>query len=217
MTDAVKTSIHGSIVKAFTAGRRASNRRRLQNHGFSLLASNCTGGIIYHELGLRFTSPFINMQMDSAEFIQLVLNLKYYMKKNLRFYTHSEFSCPVATLEDLTLIFTHYHSEEEARQKWIERKERIDYGNLYVLTNDCGVTEDDIRAFEQIECKNKVLFTAREREYPHALYLKDYEGKEEVAWSFAKHPWTGSRYFERVFDYVGFLNSDNEDVKAFLR
>ena len=35
------------------------NRRRLRNTNFSLIASNCTGGFILHDLKLQFRSPFV--------------------------------------------------------------------------------------------------------------------------------------------------------------
>ena len=211
------TGIRLFIVNFFTYMRRLRNRIHLKNKEFTLISSNCTGGIIYHELGIRFTSPFINLQMDSSEFIHMMLNLKEYMGKELEFFHHEQYNCPTARLGGGTVIFTHYNTEQQAKQKWDERRQRINYDNLYVMTNDRGVSEEDILNFEKIQCKNKVIFTSKQRNTPHALFLKDFQGKKGVAWSFERDSWTGSRYFERVFDYVGFLNSDGENVSKFLK
>ncbi len=39
------------------------NRKKLKNQDFTLVTSNCTGGILYHWLGLKFRSQFIQCQM----------------------------------------------------------------------------------------------------------------------------------------------------------
>ncbi len=36
-------------------------RKALRNKEFTLLSNNCNGGFIYHDLGLQFLSPTINM------------------------------------------------------------------------------------------------------------------------------------------------------------
>lgn len=46
------------------------NRERLDNKDFSLLSSNCLGGFILHDLGLRFNSPFINLWLKPGDFIK---------------------------------------------------------------------------------------------------------------------------------------------------
>ena len=53
-------------------------RKRLKNFNPTIISSNCNGGIIYHDLGLPFNSPTINLSMDTDDFIKLVSNLKYY-------------------------------------------------------------------------------------------------------------------------------------------
>ena len=45
------------------------NKKRLKNKDFTLLTPNCLAGIIYHNLGLQFSSPTINIQFnDKTEF-----------------------------------------------------------------------------------------------------------------------------------------------------
>ena len=38
-------------------------KKRLENKDFSLLVGNCLGGYVYHQLGLPFTSPTINLMI----------------------------------------------------------------------------------------------------------------------------------------------------------
>lgn len=215
---------HEKITDCIIEIRQFMNRRRLKNKDFSLFVSNCTGGLIYHELGIQFRSPFINLQMDSAEFIEFMLNLGVNLDNELTEFEISDFwKCPVAKCASGgTVIFTHYHTIEDAKNKWEERKKRIQYENIYVITNDCGVPYETIKEFEKLGeikgIKNFVIFTAKEyADCPHALYLKDYKGKEYVTWGFHRSKFLGRRYYEKIFDYVGFLNSDHDDVRKYLK
>ena len=184
-------------------------RNRIQNKNFTLIASNCIGGIIYNNLGLRFNSPTINLQINSDEFVKLVLNLREYMQKEIKF-IEPENGIPVGILGDVKITFTHYHTNEEALKKWNERKERINYDNLYIILNDRdGVTEKQIRESGNIKCKNICVFTSKDyKDIPYATFFKKYKNQECVGNVLKKSRLTGLRGFESDFDYVGWLNSD---------
>ncbi len=65
--------------------------------------------------------------------------------------------------ESIEIFFLHYHSEEEARDKWERRRERINWDRLLVKFNDQnGCTEELIREFDKLPFKNKVCFTVKE-------------------------------------------------------
>lgn len=50
------------------------NRKKLINQNPTLICSNCLGGFLYHWLGLKFTSPFINLYMSNNDFILALEN-----------------------------------------------------------------------------------------------------------------------------------------------
>lgn len=52
-------------------------RKTIKNRDFTLLPSNCIGGIIHHELG-RFNSPTINTRIDSFDSIRFVVDIYSY-------------------------------------------------------------------------------------------------------------------------------------------
>ena len=111
-------------------------KSRLENNDFTLLASNCIGGIIYNNLGVRFNSPTINLQINSDEFAKMVLNFDEYIKKEIEF-IEPENGIPVGMLGDVRITFTHYHTNEEALKKWNERKERISNKNWRWRRYEC--------------------------------------------------------------------------------
>lgn len=49
-----------------------SQRKRLKNDNFTIISSNCIGGLIYHRLGKEFNSPTINLRFYQNEFIKFV-------------------------------------------------------------------------------------------------------------------------------------------------
>lgn len=49
-------------------------RRRLVNKDITILANNCNAGFIYHDLGLQFKSPTINLFFFKDHFL-LSLNI----------------------------------------------------------------------------------------------------------------------------------------------
>ena len=44
--------------------RNKWDQKNLRNRSFSLFSHNCLGGIMYHDLGVQFQSPTINMRFS---------------------------------------------------------------------------------------------------------------------------------------------------------
>lgn len=60
--------------------QQLSLRKRLKNNEFSIISNDCTGGVIYHDLGLRFTSPTINLFFEPYEdYLYFLSNIKDYL------------------------------------------------------------------------------------------------------------------------------------------
>ena len=127
----------------------------------SIISAHCWGGLLYHELGLKFTSPFINLFMSDKDFNKLSKNLHYYMSQDLKYKEEGyevnlKSKFPIATLGDLTIYFNHYSTFEEAKQKWDERKNRINYDNLFFETYTTNL--DIAIEFDSLPHKHKLCF-----------------------------------------------------------
>lgn len=180
-------------------------RIRLKNDNFSIICSNCIGGVIYHRLGKKFLSPTINMWFHQGEFLKFVENLPKYIEKDLVF-VESKYDYPVAKLGDIHLYFNHAKTEEEARHSWENRRNRIDYDNLFIIMYDRdGITEEDIRRLERIECKNKMVLS--DMYYPDIDYVLTMKPTERANGAqFLDTDWFGRRTFEKNWDFVEWLN-----------
>ncbi len=125
--------------------RRNALRKPLTNRTPSLLVPNCLGGTLFHDLGLQFRSPWVNLMMYQKEFVRVMQHLDEYLAMDLEFFDHPDYTFPCAKLGDVTIHFTHYLSEAEARQKWQERSDRIDRDNLFIIAVERdGLTKDEI-------------------------------------------------------------------------
>ncbi|MGX2947845.1 DUF1919 domain-containing protein [Frederiksenia canicola] len=186
------------------------NRKRLTNANPTIIASNCNGGFIAHDLNLRFNSPFVNLFLTPKDFIRYLKNIEFYQQQNLTF-VQTEKAYPVAKLADITLYFMHYHSEQEAEQKWNERTKRMDLDNLFVMmTERDGCEYQDLMEFDALPFKNKVVFT--HKNYPEiksAVYIQGFENNAMVGDIFEYTGLNGNRYYDQ-FDYVSWLNKRSD-------
>lgn len=187
-------------------------RKRLNNHNFSILSSNCVGTFIYRDLGLPYLSPTVNLSIGMDDFVKLAGKPKWYMEQKLIQANSGAEEYPVGLLGDIKINFIHYQTFEEAVEKWEKRKKRINWDNLFIIGTERGrCTYDTLRRFEELPYKNKVIFThVKYPEFSSAYYIKGFEksGELGIITNF-KEQFLRRRYMED-FDYVAFLNEDKD-------
>ena len=169
---------------------------------------------MYHELGQKFLSPTINLWMYDKDFLKFVHNLKDYLSYDLRFVDGID-DTPTAYLNDILIHFNHYHSNEEAKQKWDERKQRVNYDNLFIIMADQPdggvITHEDMLSLKDIPCKGKVVLSVKYYDdIDYIVHLpKDPEKDCVNMYMFDKSPILKRFRWEREWDYVSWLNSGN--------
>lgn len=149
--------------------------RELKNRNFTILSNNCWGGIVYESYGLQKLSPTVGMFFMASDYIRFLRRIDYYFNKKLDFITLQEskwkeekqfskgIDYPIAKLDDIELFFMHYHTKEEARNKWERRIQRINRENIVIKFNDQNAcTSNDVEAFCNLPFENKLFFTAKE-------------------------------------------------------
>lgn len=207
--------------KVFNKINNTINRKRLKNQDFSLFAPTCIAGVIYHKLGKKFLSPTINLFMSERDFLKFAKDVKYYSDKELQYVEMQQgvlFMYPVCTLGDgdkkITIHFNHYPTFEQAKEKWDERMQRINYDNMFFVfsTRDRGghLTYDEIKSIGEIKAKGLVCFTAKDyKEFDYTLQLKKYKNADFVGPYMVEHK---TKIFNRMvwepdFDYTYWLNT----------
>lgn len=95
---------------------------------FTIISSNCNGGVISSDLGLPFRSPFVNLFIKASDFIRILTDLRGYMEEQLSFVKetdpiYGDISYPTAYLKDVKIYFMHYNTEDEAGSMGKKKKE----------------------------------------------------------------------------------------------
>ena len=187
---------------------------------FTLITNTCIGGVLFHDLHLRFCSPTINCGIrDHDEYLLFCTHLRHYLSLPLDF-VPSKWKYPVAVLHgevgDVTVYFTHYHSEEEARSKWRERTARVRYDNLIVLMDGDNCDDCHVETFDRLPIGRKVIITMKEYPQCHSVFAirrKDYPQGNLLEYGLLRG---GARWYE-LFDYVHFFNTGKIRRNVFFR
>lgn len=170
------------VQKIFRVKFAKRRKKKLINTDFTIISNNCWGGMIYESYDLPKRSPTVGLFIMANDYIKFLKNLRSYilsditfiapqasrykaiMSDDLRFGTY-----PIGVIsngdESIEIFFLHYHSEEEARDKWRRRCKRINWDKLLIKFNDQnGCTENDIKEFDKLSFKNKICFSVNK--YP---------------------------------------------------
>lgn len=188
--------------------------KRNKNTEISIISNNCVGGIIYHDLGLKFLSPTIDLSLPPDDYFEFLNNLEFYLSSELIPRELPGYSYPIGVLKngikEIFIHFMHYESFEEAKNKWMERAQRVNFDNLYVIFEcalDVDIDHPYYKKFKQLPFARKRMITyapkIRDKEIVHCSFYHDnyYPGK------ILKYPngYSKKRYLDR-FDYVSFFN-----------
>lgn len=205
------------IQNYFRNMRNKKLRKRLINKNPSIIGDNCNVGLMYHDLGIRFNSPTIDLYIYPDDYIKFLGKLKYYTSHEIIEVFEDGVNFPIGQIDDIKVYFMHYDSFEIAKSKWQERCKRIDYNNLFITMTkkSARCTDEHIKAFDKLPYKNKVIFT--NRLYPEiksSYYIRGFEKRDGVGvlLSYKCPSFLAKRYFED-FDYVSFINSGNKNAE----
>lgn len=155
-----------------------SRKKKLKQTDFTIISNNCWGGMIYESYNLEKKSPTVGLFIMAEDYIKFLKRLKEYINAELKFISPYESkyvkkkgnddrfgSYPIGVLtlhdESIEIFFLHYHSEQEAKEKWERRCKRINWDKLLIKCNDQnGFTEQDIKHWNELPYPNKLFFTS---------------------------------------------------------
>lgn len=196
-----------------TLVHRLSFRNRymhLRNTDVTIFCSNCVGGVIYHDLGLRFMSPTINLFMRPSDFVSFCSDLPKYLETELT-ELDTDKPYPCGCLDGIRIDFVHYKSFQEARAKWVERSKRVNLANCCaILVDRDGCSVDDIRAFDRLPIECKAILTSQRHEgvsceVANRRWASSVQEQGVVDLCAYRSPLSASRWIDD-FDYVELLN-----------
>lgn len=192
--------------------RRYIDKKRIKNKDFTIISNNCWAGKAYQYLDLPYLTPTVGLYFFAEDYLKFVKNLKYYLSLELQFIDNNEskyvdylkernhMEVPIGTLDDIEIVFLHYSSKEEAKEKWEKRKQRVNYNNIIIKFSKMnGCTETHIKDFDEIDFKNKFVLNNRKKNvYDSEMY---WDGKSnEIEILSDTSPFPGNIDLKRVLD-----------------
>lgn len=165
---------------------------RLADKQFSVISNNCWGGFVYQYYDMPYLSPFAGLFIFAEDYIRFLNDLKGYLREELVFIDpnlsrYRQWASqdpafgkyPIALLRDIEIHFLHYHSQEEAHEKWVRRVKRINFDDLLIKFSDRdGCTEDMIAQFDKLDFPKKVCLTVKP--YPYACCFQMPDSPEPI-------------------------------------
>ena len=152
--------------------------KSLKATDFSIISQNCIGGVLYHDMRMRFLSPTINLFFGGSDFVRFAKNLQYYI--NLEIEVHWEEEYPVGKLDDVTVYFMHYNICTEAKEAWERRKKRINWNKIIILSTDMESFDTSVWKEWCTIPYPKILFTATRRQAPDEIFFAKYKKEGHV-------------------------------------
>lgn len=184
-------------------------REKIKDIKFTIISNNCLGGVFYHDAGMQFTSPTINLAFDGEDFIKFCENLRHYLFfDNFNFFTWPGHNYPLARIDDIEVRFVHYHSKDECINKWKTRSKRIIWDNIFIIATDVdGMYQSKwMERFDKLPFKNKIMFVSKEwPQYNWTIQVPAFKNRKfvHILTDFANIH--GQRYYETAFDIANWI------------
>ena len=187
-----KKNIKEKNEKFFYEIKRFFVKKSIKNKNFSIISNNCWAGRVYQYLDMPYLSPTAGLYFFAPDYIKFVSDLKRYLNTPLCFISpedskyyeeikrRNQADKPIGILDDVEIVFLHYKTKEEAKEKWNRRKERVNYDNIILKFSRMDLcTEKEIEQFDTLPFKNKFVLNNRlPLKYKSEVYWKE-EWKEE--------------------------------------
>lgn len=160
---------------------------------FSIISNNCWGGLVYQHYNLSYDTPTIGCYFFADDYIKFISNLKYYLNLDISFISYNksrykdelfkkkQTKIPIGVLDDVEVIFLHYHSEREAKEKWDRRKKRIHWDNLFFKfseMNHCSLYH--LKRFDEIPVENKLVIVSQDYQLKSQVIVSSFTREHEV-------------------------------------
>lgn len=188
------------------------DRKQLKNKKVTIFSSNCIGGIIYHNLGLQFQSPTINLWISPDDYIEMLKEPKKYFRSGIMKEGKSE-GFPVGIINGRKIYGVHYSNFDQLKNKWDRRCQRINWNNIcvFMIERD-GCTYKNISDFDQLKYSRKVIFTQKkykgiESDFVLPGTIDDINNNVSDLCGFP-NKFSGIRDIDK-FDYVSFINGED--------
>lgn len=189
-------------------------KKKLKCEDFSIISNNCFGGIFYRNNNLKYRTPTCGLAIMADEYIKFIYNLEYYLSidnieevqiensKYRNYLKKTKYGGIIGKIDDLEIMFLHYDSINEAKDKWNRRKKRINKDKIIFKFNDQNLCDySHLKKFNEFSAKNKICFTSKRYDELNTIQLKQFEKYEYVLSDVRQND------YKKYFNMYKYINS----------
>lgn len=168
-------------------------QRALKDIRFSIISNNCWAGFVYQYYNLPYQTPTIGLYFFADDYVRFVSDLRHYCNCNLSFIKaedsryhevlkeRGQENIPIGLLDDVEIMFLHYSTPEEAKEKWERRVRRINWNHLIIKFSQQNLaTIDHLIAVDRLPYKDKIIFTTGDYGLSSQVIYKESLGLPEI-------------------------------------
>ncbi len=183
----------------------------------TIISNNCWGGIVSQYLGIKYYTPTVGLYFFSNEYIKFLKKFRYYVNQKIEIIDTSKSKyyeelkkkghekSLVGKLDDVEIVFLHYKSASEIREKWKKRVKRINWDYIIFKFNDQNLCEEKfIKDFDELPYKNKICFSTKN--FPNlksVIWFRNQKNKMEVE----KDYYVSHRYINMI-DFINKMEKE---------
>lgn len=139
-------------------------KRKLKNTDFTIISNNCWAGRCYEYFDMPKLSPTIGAYFFAEDYVKFCKNLMFYLSQKMiiisakeskhyeSLIAKGESDVLIGKLNDVEIVFLHYHDKDIVLQKWERRVSRINPEHIilkFSYQNNC--TDELIKEFLDIQ------------------------------------------------------------------
>lgn len=190
-------------------------RKKLKGTDFTIISNNCWGGHAYRWYDLPYRSPTVGLYFWAEDYLKFVSDLRHYIDGHLEFIPPSEsrhfeslkelgqLNVPIGLIDDVEIVFLHYKTETEAREKWERRCKRINWDHILVKNSYMnGCTDNIMQDFLSLNYDCKLFFAGSGVEKDGTVVYKTNDNSVNVK--------DDTMHFNKYFDLTGWINRSYE-------
>lgn len=182
----------------------------------SIISPNCFAGRIMQDIKMEYNSPTLGLYFMGPDYILFLKDMRRYLTEGkLRFVDGSKYEeenkryqsrkvkYPIALLDDeVEIHFLHYHTPEEAAEKWYRRAGRVNFDNLLIIGMEQNLSRlEDIEEFDRLGFKNKLMFTTKPVNLKSNVFIEEFRDRPEVGNPYTEAP-IFYRYLTKYFKQI---------------
>lgn len=163
----------------------------LKNKDVSIISNNCIGGMIYHELGMEFMSPTINIRCSGRDYLEFLKKYEFYLGQDMKVFRQAfeypynpanmgrEQFYPKGIIDNkLVWWFVHSDNAETSVNEWNVRRKRVNLNNIVAIM--LIMSDEEAYEFDKLNIERKIGIYYKDLQLDSVIYCKEWDNNPQL-------------------------------------